>query len=168
MSISSLSAPSWPALYSHKPEVAQYTHTGLQTMLITDTTNLSALASLTPTKQVRPRAAPAPPSKPLLRGHWGLRGRLFPRFSPQTRRPPASLGFTHRQLRPPPSTSPARTLPVSSTCSLPIGSAPAPQVSGLLLLPLLCCVCSRWGKWAGGEGADLEGTLCFPEVSQEE
>ncbi|XP_041584687.1 hepatocyte nuclear factor 1-alpha isoform X1 [Vulpes lagopus] len=43
------------ALYSHKPEVAQYTHTGLlpQTMLITDTTNLSALASLTPTKQVR-------------------------------------------------------------------------------------------------------------------
>ncbi|XP_012586592.1 PREDICTED: hepatocyte nuclear factor 1-alpha isoform X1 [Condylura cristata] len=43
------------ALYSHKPEVTQYTHTGLlpQTMLITDTTNLSALASLTPTKQVR-------------------------------------------------------------------------------------------------------------------
>ncbi|XP_021113003.1 hepatocyte nuclear factor 1-alpha isoform X2 [Heterocephalus glaber] len=42
------------ALYSHKPEVAQYAHTGLlqQTMLITDTTNLSALASLTPTKQV--------------------------------------------------------------------------------------------------------------------
>ncbi|XP_004691028.1 PREDICTED: hepatocyte nuclear factor 1-alpha isoform X2 [Condylura cristata] len=42
------------ALYSHKPEVTQYTHTGLlpQTMLITDTTNLSALASLTPTKQV--------------------------------------------------------------------------------------------------------------------
>ncbi|XP_059974657.1 hepatocyte nuclear factor 1-alpha isoform X3 [Mesoplodon densirostris] len=42
------------ALYSHKPEVAQYTHTGLlpQTMLITDTSNLSALASLTPTKQV--------------------------------------------------------------------------------------------------------------------
>ncbi|KAM6165326.1 hepatocyte nuclear factor 1-alpha isoform 3-T3 [Erethizon dorsatum] len=42
------------ALYSHKPDVAQYTHTGLlqQTMLITDTTNLSALASLTPTKQV--------------------------------------------------------------------------------------------------------------------
>lgn len=44
-----------PALYSHKPEVAQYTHTSLlpQTMLITDT-NLSTLASLTPTKQVRP------------------------------------------------------------------------------------------------------------------
>ncbi|XP_028914159.1 hepatocyte nuclear factor 1-alpha [Ornithorhynchus anatinus] len=42
------------ALYSHKPEVAQYAHTGLlpQTMLITDTANLSALASLTPTKQV--------------------------------------------------------------------------------------------------------------------
>ncbi|XP_054952234.1 hepatocyte nuclear factor 1-alpha isoform X1 [Pan paniscus] len=51
------------ALYSHKPEVAQYTHTGLlpQTMLITDTTNLSALASLTPTKQVRSRPA-GPPS----------------------------------------------------------------------------------------------------------
>uniref|UniRef100_A0A2K5C9H9 HNF1 homeobox A n=1 Tax=Aotus nancymaae TaxID=37293 RepID=A0A2K5C9H9_AOTNA len=50
------------ALYSHKPEVAQYTHTGLlpQTMLITDTTNLSALASLTPTKQVRPRSAALP------------------------------------------------------------------------------------------------------------
>ncbi|XP_025871658.1 hepatocyte nuclear factor 1-alpha isoform X1 [Vulpes vulpes] len=49
------------ALYSHKPEVAQYTHTGLlpQTMLITDTTNLSALASLTPTKQVR-KAQTAP------------------------------------------------------------------------------------------------------------
>lgn len=47
--------PLLPALYSHKPEVAQYTHTSLlpQTMLITDT-NLSALASLTPTKQVRP------------------------------------------------------------------------------------------------------------------
>lgn len=43
--------------------MAQYTHTGLlpQTMLITDTTNLSALASLTPTKQVRPRPALAPP-----------------------------------------------------------------------------------------------------------
>ncbi|XP_023576666.1 hepatocyte nuclear factor 1-alpha isoform X3 [Octodon degus] len=42
------------ALYSHKPDMAQYTHTGLlqQTMLITDTTNLSALTSLTPTKQV--------------------------------------------------------------------------------------------------------------------
>lgn len=35
--------------------MAQYTHTSLlpQTMLITDT-NLSTLASLTPTKQVRP------------------------------------------------------------------------------------------------------------------
>ncbi|KAM5200023.1 hepatocyte nuclear factor 1-alpha isoform 2-T2 [Hipposideros larvatus] len=54
------------ALYSHKPEVAQYTHTGLlpQTMLITDTTNLSALASLTPTKQVRPRPTLDPPSGP--------------------------------------------------------------------------------------------------------
>ncbi|KAJ7309921.1 hypothetical protein JRQ81_008027 [Phrynocephalus forsythii] len=42
------------ALYGHKPEMAQYAHTSLlpQTMVITDTTNLSALASLTPTKQV--------------------------------------------------------------------------------------------------------------------
>ncbi|XP_061458545.1 hepatocyte nuclear factor 1-alpha isoform X2 [Rhineura floridana] len=42
------------ALYGHKPEVAQYAHTSLlpQTMVITDTANLSALASLTPTKQV--------------------------------------------------------------------------------------------------------------------
>jgi transcription factor 1 nuclear factor 1-alpha len=58
--------PSWPALYSHKPEVAQYTHTGLlpQTMLITDTTNLSALASLTPTKQVRPWLSCSPTRRP--------------------------------------------------------------------------------------------------------
>uniref|UniRef100_A0A8D0HDB9 HNF1 homeobox A n=1 Tax=Sphenodon punctatus TaxID=8508 RepID=A0A8D0HDB9_SPHPU len=42
------------ALYSHKSEVAQYAHTGLlpQTMVITDTANLGALTSLTPTKQV--------------------------------------------------------------------------------------------------------------------
>ncbi|CAM4563872.1 hepatocyte nuclear factor 1-alpha isoform X1 [Lepidochelys kempii] len=42
------------ALYSHKSEVAQYGHTGLlpQTMVITDTANLSALTNLTPTKQV--------------------------------------------------------------------------------------------------------------------
>nr|XP_020654785.1 hepatocyte nuclear factor 1-alpha [Pogona vitticeps] len=42
------------ALYGHKPEMAQYAHTSLlpQTMVITDTANLSALASLTPTKQV--------------------------------------------------------------------------------------------------------------------
>uniref|UniRef100_A0ACB8FYA0 Hepatocyte nuclear factor 1-alpha n=1 Tax=Sphaerodactylus townsendi TaxID=933632 RepID=A0ACB8FYA0_9SAUR len=41
-------------LYSHKPEMTQYTHTGLlpQTMVITDTANLSALTSLTPTKQI--------------------------------------------------------------------------------------------------------------------
>ncbi|XP_072808968.1 LOW QUALITY PROTEIN: hepatocyte nuclear factor 1-alpha [Vicugna pacos] len=66
------------ALYSHKPEVAQYTHTGLlpQTMLITDTTNLSALASLTPTKQVRPRPASAPPG-PSPHTPWGLRRPLF-------------------------------------------------------------------------------------------
>uniref|UniRef100_G3WPM8 HNF1 homeobox A n=1 Tax=Sarcophilus harrisii TaxID=9305 RepID=G3WPM8_SARHA len=50
------------ALYSHKPDVAQYTHTGLlpQTMLITDTANLSALASLTPTKQVFSSDSEAP------------------------------------------------------------------------------------------------------------
>ncbi|NWS67933.1 HNF1A factor, partial [Crotophaga sulcirostris] len=41
------------ALYGPKSEVAQYTHTGLlpQTMVITDTANLSALSNLTPTKQ---------------------------------------------------------------------------------------------------------------------
>ncbi|KFQ12017.1 Hepatocyte nuclear factor 1-alpha, partial [Leptosomus discolor] len=41
------------ALYGPKSEVAQYTHTGLlpQTMVITDTANLSALTNLTPTKQ---------------------------------------------------------------------------------------------------------------------
>ncbi|KAM4763739.1 hepatocyte nuclear factor 1-alpha isoform 3-T3 [Cyanocitta cristata] len=41
------------ALYGPKSEVTQYTHTGLlpQTMVITDTANLSALTSLTPTKQ---------------------------------------------------------------------------------------------------------------------
>ncbi|KAM8797649.1 hepatocyte nuclear factor 1-alpha [Eudromia elegans] len=41
------------ALYGPKSEVAQYTHTSLlpQTMVITDTANLSALTNLTPTKQ---------------------------------------------------------------------------------------------------------------------
>ncbi|NWZ37282.1 HNF1A factor, partial [Brachypodius atriceps] len=41
------------ALYGTKSEVTQYTHTGLlpQTMVITDTANLSALTNLTPTKQ---------------------------------------------------------------------------------------------------------------------
>ncbi|NXD84481.1 HNF1A factor, partial [Halcyon senegalensis] len=41
------------ALYGTKSEVAQYTHTGLlpQTMVITDTANLSTLTNLTPTKQ---------------------------------------------------------------------------------------------------------------------
>ncbi|XP_070256295.1 hepatocyte nuclear factor 1-alpha isoform X2 [Myotis yumanensis] len=116
------------ALYSHKPEVAQYTHTGLQTMLITDTTNLSALASLTPTKQVRPRAALPRPPQARLREHPGSQKvALFSRSSSQTPRPPASLGFTRQHLRPPPFTSPARTLLASSTCSLPTGSAPAPQ-----------------------------------------
>lgn len=42
------------ALCGPKSEVTQYTHTGLlpQTMVITDTANLSALTNLTPTKQV--------------------------------------------------------------------------------------------------------------------
>nr|Q91739.2 RecName: Full=Hepatocyte nuclear factor 1-alpha-B; Short=HNF-1-alpha-B; Short=HNF-1A-B; AltName: Full=LFB1; AltName: Full=Transcription factor 1-B; Short=TCF-1-B; AltName: Full=XlFB1b [Xenopus laevis] len=42
------------ALYSHKPEVAQYTSAGFfpQTMVITDTSNLGTLTSLTPSKQV--------------------------------------------------------------------------------------------------------------------
>ncbi|NWW55304.1 HNF1A factor, partial [Pedionomus torquatus] len=41
------------ALYGPKSEVAQYTHTGIlpQTMVITETTNLSTLTNLTPTKQ---------------------------------------------------------------------------------------------------------------------
>ncbi|NXE92478.1 HNF1A factor, partial [Menura novaehollandiae] len=41
------------ALYGPKSEVTQYTHTGLlpQTMVITDTANLSTLTNLTPTKQ---------------------------------------------------------------------------------------------------------------------
>ncbi|XP_066055553.1 hepatocyte nuclear factor 1-alpha [Chamaea fasciata] len=41
------------ALYGPKSEVTQYAHTGLlpQTMVITDTANLSALTNLTPTKQ---------------------------------------------------------------------------------------------------------------------
>ncbi|NXY09634.1 HNF1A factor, partial [Pteruthius melanotis] len=41
------------AIYGPKSEVTQYTHTGLlpQTMVITDTANLSALTNLTPTKQ---------------------------------------------------------------------------------------------------------------------
>ncbi|XP_008938528.1 PREDICTED: hepatocyte nuclear factor 1-alpha [Merops nubicus] len=41
------------ALYGPKSEVAQYTHTGLlpQTMVITETANLSTLTNLTPTKQ---------------------------------------------------------------------------------------------------------------------
>ncbi|KAM4807566.1 hepatocyte nuclear factor 1-alpha [Rhinophrynus dorsalis] len=44
------------ALYSHKPEVAQYASAGFfpQTMVITDTSNLGTLTSLTPSKQVLP------------------------------------------------------------------------------------------------------------------
>lgn len=133
-----LSPPSWSALYSHKPEVAQYTHTGLlpQTMLITDTTNLSALASLTPTKQVRAGPALALSLSPSQSPPRGLRrGFCLARSSPQILRPPASLDFIRQCLRPPPSTSPTRTLLASSICSLPTGSAPALPVSGLSLPP---------------------------------
>lgn len=51
------------ALYGPKSEVTQYTHTGLlpQTMVITDTANLSALTNLTPTKQVSLYLAFVPP-----------------------------------------------------------------------------------------------------------
>ena len=169
--MSSLLPPSRPALYSHKPEVAQYTHTGLlpQTMLITDTTNLSALASLTPTKQVRPRPAPAPPWVLPQRTPWRLKSCPSARSSPQTLRPPVSPGFTHQRPRPPPSTSPARTLLASSTCSPPIGSAPAPPVSGLSLPPP--CRPHSWGgrreqQTGGREGVNARGHLCSPEVSR--
>ncbi|XP_026572833.1 hepatocyte nuclear factor 1-alpha [Pseudonaja textilis] len=49
-------------LYSHKPEATQYAHTSLlpQTMVITDTANLSTLASLTPTKQIFTSEAETP------------------------------------------------------------------------------------------------------------
>uniref|UniRef100_F7CR09 HNF1 homeobox A n=1 Tax=Equus caballus TaxID=9796 RepID=F7CR09_HORSE len=142
------------ALYSHKPEVAQYTHTGLlpQTMLITDTTNLSALASLTPTKQVRPRPALDPPRAPPQSTAGGSGGCCFPRSSPQTLRPPASPGFILRCHRPPPSTSPARTLRASSTCSRPIGSAPAPPVSSPSLLPARCPVRGQGMRQLGLNG----------------
>ncbi|KAM8961933.1 hepatocyte nuclear factor 1-alpha isoform 1-T1 [Pelodytes ibericus] len=44
------------ALYSHKPEVAQYASASFfpQTMVITNTSNLGTLTSLTPTKQIFP------------------------------------------------------------------------------------------------------------------
>uniref|UniRef100_A0A8C5P9E7 HNF1 homeobox A n=1 Tax=Leptobrachium leishanense TaxID=445787 RepID=A0A8C5P9E7_9ANUR len=44
------------ALYSHKPDVAQYAPASFfpQTMVITDTSNLGTLTSLTPTKQIFP------------------------------------------------------------------------------------------------------------------
>ena len=93
--------PSWPALYSHKPEVAQYTHTGLlpQTMLITDTTNLSALASLTPTKQVRPRPSmgPAPYSGTRV-GARRLRGPRRARWEGRAG-PGSGLGIRRRHSR---------------------------------------------------------------------
>lgn len=162
-----------PALYSHKPEVAQYTHTGLlpQTMLITDTTNLSALASLTPTKQVRhwPVWPSRGLSQSLLLHAPGLRGLLWaPRSSPRTLMPPVSLGFTRQPLQPPPSTSPIRTLPASSTCSLPTGSVPAPQVSGACPVPALLSL-SRgvgWGVHRGRWGASVPNTAWVSRVHQ--
>lgn len=116
-------------------------------MLITDT-NLSTLASLTPTKQVRPCFLKPRPTGAAHSCAQGLRGSLFwfPRSSPQTQRPPVSLGFTSHPLQPPPSTSPARTRRTSSTCSLPTGSAPVPQVS---ILPEVCRWCMQQvvGRW---------------------
>lgn len=117
-----------PALYSHKPEMAQYAHTGLlpQTMLITDSSNLSALASLTPTKQVRLGL-----TWPWL---WsptsGAQKALIPccRSLPRTRKPPASRAFTPQCPRLPPSTFPARTLLACNTCSPRAGLVPAPLV----------------------------------------
>lgn len=82
------------------------------------------------------QACPSPSPGPAP-GHnqEGSGGCLSTRSSPRILRPPASLGFTRRHLRPPPSTSPARTLLASSTCSPPIGSVPAPLVSNLSLAP---------------------------------
>lgn len=157
-----LSPPSWPALYSHKPEVAQYTHTGLlpQTMLITDTTNLSALASLTPTKQVRKAQTTPLLIRPLCKVlPWGTQeAALSPQvFTSDTEassesglHTPASqtttihipsqdpVGIQHLQ--------PAHRLSAS-----PTGEQPFPAPS------------------AGEEGVchKQEGTLCSPKVSQE-
>ncbi|KAG8146418.1 hypothetical protein E2320_012767 [Naja naja] len=60
------------ALYSHKPEVTQYAHTSLlpQTMVITDTANLSTLASLTPTKQLCAFNLFSIERNPLKSGRW--------------------------------------------------------------------------------------------------
>ena len=80
-------------------------------------------------------------------------------------RPPASPGFTRRCLRPPPSTSLARTLLASSSCSPAIGSAPAPPVSPLapphpfLLSPQL--------REVAGRGGHMRGHQCSPEVRRE-
>lgn len=93
-----------------------------------------------------PTSGPSPVSTQALR--WLLRS---PRSSPQTPRPPVNPGFTRQHLRPPPSTSPARTLLASSTCSPPIGSVPAPQVSSLSLWPLPC-VGAAVGKQVGPRG----------------
>lgn len=93
------------------------------------------------------QASKAPPSGPSPASPQGLRWLLCsPRSSPQTRRPPVSPGFTRQHLRPPPSTSPARTLLASSTCSPPIGSVPAPQVSSLFLVWV-----QQWANRGGHE-----------------
>lgn len=122
--------------------MAQYTHTGLlpQTMLITDTTNLSALASLTPTKQVRARAALAPPSGPVPASIPGAqKAALFPQvFTSDTEassesglHTPASQATTIHI----PSQDPAgiqHLQPSHRLSASPTGKQPLP-----------CCVCSR-------------------------
>lgn len=141
--------------------MAQYTHTGLlpQTMLITDTTNLSALASLTPTKQVRLRPswplAQAPP-----RGHLcgAQEAAVFPQvFASDTEastesglHTPASQTTTIHI----PSQDPAgiqHLQPAHRLSASPTGEQPFPAPS------------------AGEEGVCSKGedTLCSPEVSQE-
>lgn len=155
-----LSAPSRPALYSHKPEAAQYAHAGLlpQTMLITDTANLSALASLTPTKQVRP-GPPGPLLRPLPRVHpcGAQKAPVFPQvFTADTEassepglHTPASQTTTIHI----PSQDPAgiqHLQPAHRLSASPTGEQPFPAPS------------------AGEEGvcSKREGALCSPEVSR--
>ncbi|XP_055003343.1 hepatocyte nuclear factor 1-alpha isoform X3 [Sorex araneus] len=109
------------ALYSHKSEVAQYTHTGLlpQTMLIADSTNLSALASLTPTKQVFASDTEASSESGL---HTPASQAL-----PLPSQEPA--GLQHLQTAPRLSTSPTVS---SSSLVLYQSSEPAPGHSHLL------------------------------------
>lgn len=141
--------------------MAQYTHTGLlpQTMLITDTTNLSALASLTPTKQVRP-GPPGPLLRPLPRAHpcGAQKAPVFPQvFTADTEassesglHTPASQTTTIHI----PSQDPAgiqHLQPAHRLSASPTGEQPFPAPS------------------AGEEGVcgKQEGALCSPEVSRE-